>query len=237
VRPTLYFGMQKGRCIGLIGGLGVGAAVHYYTHLADAYQQRGVSLDLVMAHAEILAGMRYIDAGDREGLAQYLLGFIQRLEAAGAELAVVPAVTPHYCVHELKAVSPLPVIDIVHPLAVALASGSIRKAALFGTRYVMESDFYGLIPGVEFVHPQQAEVDAIHSAYIDLAATHRATPEVHVRLTSIAETLISRDRAEVIVLAGTDLSLLFNETNTAFPAIDCAALHIDAIVETSLNGT
>jgi aspartate racemase len=236
VRLTLYFGMQKGRCIGLIGGLGVGAAVHYYTHLADAYQQRGILLDLVMAHADIPTGMRYIDAGDRAGLAQYLLGFIQRLAAAGAELAIVPAVTPHYCIHELKAISPLPVIDIANPLAIALASGSIRKAALFGTRYVMESDFYSLIPGVEFVHPQRQEIDAIHSTYVDLAATHRATPEAHARLTSIAETLISRDGAEVIVFAGTDLALLFNETNTAFPAIDCAALHIDAIVKASLNG-
>jgi aspartate racemase len=229
--------MQKGRCIGLIGGHGVGAAVHYYAHLADAYQKRRVSLNLVMAHAEIPTGMRYIDAGDRAGLAGYLLGFIQRLGAAGAELTVVPAVTPHYCIHELNAVSPLPVIDIANPLAAALASGSIRKAALFGTRYVMDSDFYGLIPGIEFVHPQRAEAEAIHSTYIDLAETHRATPEAHARLTSIAETLISRDRAEAIIFAGTDLALLFNETNITFPAIDCAALHIDAIVEASLKET
>ena len=229
--------MKKGRCIGLIGGLGVGAAVHYYTHLADAYQQRGVSLDLVMAHAEIRAGMRFIDEGDRVGLAEYLLGFIQRLAAAGAEFAVVPAVTPHYCIHELKAISPLPVIDIAGPLENALASQSIRKVALFGTRYVMESDFYSLIPGLEFVHPQRAEIDAIHYTYVDLAETHRATPEAHARLTTIAETLISRDHAEVIIFAGTDLTLLFTETNTAFPAIDCAALHIDAIVEATLNGT
>ena len=87
--------MSKGRCIGLIGGMGVGAAVHYYTHLADAHQKAGISLDLVIAHAEIPAGMVYIDAGDRAGLAGYLAGFIRRMAAAGAELAVVPAVTPH----------------------------------------------------------------------------------------------------------------------------------------------
>jgi len=228
--------MKKGRCIGLIGGLGVGAAVHYYTHIADAFQKRGVSLDLVMAHAEIPVGMRYVNAGDRAGLAGYLLGFIQRLAAAGAELAVVPAVTPHYCIHELKAVSPLPVIDIASPLAIALASRSIRKVALFGTRYVMESDFYGLIPGMEFVHPQLPELDAIHSTYVELAGTHRATPEAHARLTSIAQILINRDHAAAVILAGTDLTLLFNETNITFPAIDCAALHIDAIVEASLGG-
>lgn len=227
--------MPKGSCIGLVGGLGVGAAVHYYTHLADAHQKAGVSLDLVMGHAEIPTGMRYIDAGDRAGLAAYLLGFIQRLASAGAQFAVIPAVTPHYCIHELKAISPIPVIDIASPLAEALAERSIRRAALIGTRYVMESDFYGLISDVEFVHPHRDEVEAIHRVYVELAETHHATPEAHAHLTAIAQTLCKRDRAEAIVLAGTDLSLLFDESNTEFPAIDCAGLHINAIVKTALG--
>ena len=128
----------------------------------------------------------------------------------------------------------MPVIDIASPLAVELAARSIRKVALFGTRYVMESDFYGLVPGVEFVRPQPAEAVAIHTAYVDLAATHLATPEAHALLTSIAKTLCSRDGAEAVVFAGTDLALLFNESNTEFPAIDCAALHIKAIVAAAL---
>jgi aspartate/glutamate racemase len=36
---------------------------------------------------------------------------------------------------------------------------------------------------------------------------------------------------DLIVLAGTDLTLLFDDTNTSFPFIDCAALHIAAIAE------
>ncbi len=44
--------MKKGRCLGLVGGLGVGAAVHYYQSLAKAHEARERTLDLVMAHAE-----------------------------------------------------------------------------------------------------------------------------------------------------------------------------------------
>jgi aspartate racemase len=227
--------MRKSCCIGLVGGLGVGAAVHYYTQIADAHQKAGALLDLVMIHADIPTGMRYVDAGDRPGLAAYLLGFINRLALAGAHFAVIPAVTPHYCIHELNAISPIPIIDIAYPLASALASRSIRRVALFGTRYVMESDFYGLIPGVEFVRPRHEEIEALHGIYVNLAETHTATPEAHARLTTIAQTLCNRDGAEAIIFAGTDLSLLFNESNTGFPAIDCAELHIDAIVEAALQ--
>jgi aspartate/glutamate racemase len=38
-------------------------------------------------------------------------------------------------------------------------------------------------------------------------------------------------------LAGTDLNLIFNEANAGFPAIDCAAAHITAIVEEMCSGS
>jgi aspartate racemase len=49
-------------------------------------------------------------------------------------------------------------------------------------------------------------------------------------LTAIAQTLRQRDGVDAIVLAGTDLSLLFNEANTSFPHLDCAALHLQRII-------
>jgi len=36
-------------------------------------------------------------------------------------------------------------------------------------------------------------------------------------------------------LAGTNLSLIFNETNIQFPYIDCTALHIEAILKNVLE--
>lgn len=227
--------MKKGHCIGLIGGLGVGAAVYYYTKLAEAHDRQGASLDLVMAHAETTAIFRFASAGDRDGMAEYLLGFVKRLAAAGAEFAVIPAVTPLFCIGKLAAISPLPLLTIAAPVAEALSAQSIKRVVLFGTRYVMESDFYGLIPGVEFVHPQPSELDTVHAAYGQIAHTHRATPEQSACLASLAETLLSRERADAIVLAGTDFILAFNETNTTFPAIDCAALHIEAITRAALE--
>ena len=35
---------------------------------------------------------------------------------------------------------------------------------------------------------------------------------------------------DAIVLAGTDLSLIFDETNTDFSHVDCAKIHIQAII-------
>jgi aspartate racemase len=49
-------------------------------------------------------------------------------------------------------------------------------------------------------------------------------------LRNLAKTLCCRDNVEAIVLAGTELNLIFNDANTDFPAIDCARAHIDGII-------
>ncbi len=232
--------MNKGRCLGLVGGLGVGATIHYYQKLARAHEEHGRTLDIVITHAETSRVFEYVQAGDRDGLAEYLLGFIRRLKAAGAEFAVIPAITPHYCVRELIAASPLPLFNIFDPLVEELAVRDIRRVAVFGTRYVMESSLYGFAGDVAIIRPTADEMDIIHSTYLELLQKGAGTEEQHRNLTAIAHTLQQRDRVEAIVLAGTDLAVLFNETNTAFPHLDCAALHLKRILhglldEASLN--
>jgi len=223
--------MEKSRCLGLIGGLGVGATVHYYERLAKGCEQLGFELDIVITNAQTSRVFEYVEADNRDGLAEYLNGYILRMKAAGAEIAAIPAATPHFCVKELAAISPVPVVSIFEPLTGELATRSARRVAIFGTRYVITAELFGALKEVEVIRPDPDEVDTIHATYVELAATGKGSPEKHEKLTAIAKTLVSRDGVDAIILAGTDLTLLFNETNTDFPHIDCAALHIAAILD------
>ena len=100
----------------MIGGLGVGAAVHYYKELARACAGCGRVLDLVMVHADGGRVRGAVEAGDKAGLGSYLAELIGRLKSAGAEFAVVPAVAPHIAIAELIERSPLPVVNLVEEL-------------------------------------------------------------------------------------------------------------------------
>jgi len=213
-----------------VGGLGVGATIHYYKRLAEAHEAQGRILDIVITHAETSRVFEHVRADDRDGLAEYLTGHIRRLKAAGAVVAAIPAVTPHVCVRELIATSPLPVVNIFEPLVRELTARAVRRVAVFGTRFVMESALFGEVGKVEIIKSRPREVDYIHNTYVELARTGKVSEEQRRNLTALAHTLLRRDGVDAIILAGTDLALLFNDTNTDFPCIDCAALHLQAIL-------
>lgn len=224
--------MNKSRCLGLVGGLGVGATIHYYENLAKAHEAQGRTLDIVIVHAETSRVFEYVQANDRDGLAEYLNGYIRRMKAAGAEVAAIPAVTPHFCVRELIASSPLPVCNIFEPLARELAARATRRVSVFGTRFVMESALFGEVNHqVEVVRSTPQEEEFIHNTYVELARTGKTSPQLHREMSALARTIVSRDNVDAIIFAGTDLSLLFNESNTDFPYVDCVALHLEAILK------
>jgi aspartate racemase len=222
-------------CVGLIGGLGVGATVHYYEKIAAACKARGVSPDLVIAHAEVDHGQGLVRAGKLDELADYLASFIDRMARAGAEAAVMPAVTPHICIAQLLKRSRLPLIDIVDPIGAELSARKLRRVALFGTVFTVEGGLWGQLqarsPEIEIVKPQPDEIAFIGKAYQRILDTQTGDEADTAGLRRIAADLASRDGVEAILLAGTDLAVIFDEANAGFPAIDVARLHIDAIVE------
>ena len=219
--------------IGLLGGLGVGAAIHYYRELAARHDALKRPMRLTMTHASISQATGFASRGDRDGLAAYLAGFLEQLKAAGATIGVLPAVTPHICIEELKAIAPIPVIDLTTVVSDHLRQRTLSKVALFGTRFVVESDMYGRLPGVSVVRPREAELAFVHDAYTRLAYSGQTSEADRERFVSLASTLQQRDGAEAIVLAGTDFALMFNAENTPFPHVDCTRAHMDVIMRAS----
>jgi aspartate racemase len=218
-------------CIGVVGGLGVGATVHYYEKITAACKARGASPDLVIVHADVDYGQSLVRAGKLDALAGYLASFIDRMALAGAQAAAIPAVTPHICIAQLMRRTRVPLINIVDPIAAELSARKIRKVALFGTTFTMEGSLWGLLTGIEIVKPQPDEIALIGKAYQRILDTQQADAGDAANLRRIAGDLQRRDGVEAILLAGTDLAVMFDEATAGFPAIDVARLHIDAIVE------
>ena len=51
----------------------------------------------------------------------------------------------------------------------------------------------------------------------------------------VCHRLLNEGDAEAIMLGGTDLVLAYSEETAAFPLIDCAAIHVDAIATLAMS--
>jgi aspartate racemase len=222
--------MNQSKHFGLVGGLGVGATVLYYQGIAAACAERNIDPRLTMAHANAPTALAFVQAGQIEDLATYLAGFVGELAASGADFFAIPAITPHICLSDLKRQVSLPIVDILQVTAQRLRDRRLSRVALFGTKFTIDRNLFGALDGFDVVRPGDDEVDEIHRIYLGLATRGQISADDEARVRELAHTLCRRDRVEAIVLAGTDLNLVFNEANAGFPAVDCAAAHIDAIV-------
>src|SRR5262245_61705682 len=144
-------GAQPMTCVGIVGGLGVGATVHYYEKITAACKARGVVPDLVVVHADVDYGQGLVREGKLDELARYLAEFIARMAMAGARAAVIPAVTPHICINQLAPLLPIQLINIVDVLAAELRRRKTRKIALMGSVFTVQGSLWGQLKDVEIV--------------------------------------------------------------------------------------
>jgi aspartate racemase len=170
-----------------------------------------------------------VTAKDFNGLARYLAGLVTQLAAGGAEITAIVAATPHICADRLVALSPLPLVNMLTVVAAAVRARGLKRVALLGTRFTIETRMFGCLDEFEVVMPQVDVIERIHSIYSDFVAGRGSATQTD-ELRKLAQTFVDRDGAQAVLIAGTDLSTVFTEANAGFPLIDCARVHIDAIM-------
>jgi len=132
-------------------------------------------------------------------------------------LLAIPAVTPHIAIDLLRRQSPLPIVDMLEATERRLRDRDLARIALFGTRFTIETEIFGALGSFEVVAPKDDEVDEIHRIYLELATGGRTSPANVEKLRRIARAIGTRDGVDAIVLAGTDLNVIFDEATAAFP--------------------
>jgi aspartate racemase len=214
--------------LGLVGGLGPLATGFYYRVLAENHPDAATGM--VIIHADLARVLKLAGEADTAGLADYLSLEIGRLQQAGAQVAAIAAVTPHICMPQLIGKSQLPIIDMIDVLNEHLAGLHHPRIAVFGTRPVMDSGLFGRLKNGTLVTLPPNERQCIHETYLDIVGGRGSRCEQLALLRDLAGTLKQRDGVDAIILAGTELSVLFDGEEMGFNGIDCARLHIAAIV-------
>jgi aspartate racemase len=221
--------------IGLIGGIGPAATEFYYRGLIDRHARSGTTLDLTIAHADVREMAQNLANNAAQKQAETFAHLIQRLAAAGAELAAVTSMGGHFCIRELAAVSPLPLLNAIPEVDAAIRQRNLTTVGIIGTRNVMETGLYGGITSARVVRPEGEAFDQVHDAYVTMATAGHVTDAQRRVFFSAGQHLCQAQGAEAIVLGGTDLFLAFAGQDCGFPVLDCAEVHIDALYRRSVG--
>jgi aspartate racemase len=221
--------------LGLIGGIGPAATEYYYRGLVKAYAGENKVLELTIAHANINDLLRNLSNGAAKQQSEIFQEHIHRLKSAGAQVAGVAALAGHFCIEQLEAVSPLPIVSAIPEFDKYFKQSNLSRVGIMGTRAVMESRLYGGITSVDVVLPKDEDFDAVHDNYIAMAMSSQATDDQRDLLFSAGEKLCNEQAAQAVLLAGTDFFLAFDGRDCGYPVIDSAQLHIDALARESFR--
>ncbi|MCP4981700.1 MAG: aspartate/glutamate racemase family protein [Gammaproteobacteria bacterium] len=216
--------------IGLIGGIGPAATDYYYRRLISEFASRKAALEMTIVHADTPTLLHNLECNDIDAQVEIYNRLTDRLVSAGAECVVVTSIAGHFCIDIFKENSPLHVIDMLTEVNEAIKARELARIGILGTRTVMETRFYSGISTAEVIPPIGSALDDVHSAYVSMAASGYVTSSQRAVFDFAFEWLVREANVDAIMLGGTDLALVYKEGETQFPVVDCAAIHVDAVV-------
>ena len=194
---------------------------------------------MIINSIDLQKGIDFLEADDLDGMADFLIAEIEKLQPAGAQFGIIAANTPHIVFDKVKAKSPIPFISIVEAACDYAKSRQFKRLALFGTRYTMQADFYQRVfarKGIELITPEPKDQDYIHDKYFGELVPGIFLPETRERLLAIADRMKERAGIEGVVLAGTELSLILrDESHDGIALLDTGKIHCQAAVDEMLK--
>src|SRR5262249_24215935 len=142
----------------------------YYRGLIDQHAAANASLDLTIVHADVAEMSRNLANGDARRQADIFAALLGRLAAAGADLAAVTSMGGHFCIRELEAIAPLPILNAIPQVAAEVRRRNYKAVGILGTRMVMETRLYGAISSATVLVPEGAALAEVHRTYAEMAA-------------------------------------------------------------------
>jgi len=227
---------------GIIGGIGPESTIEYYRQTIAAYRQRkqdGSYPLIIINSIDMKKMLDLIEADELARLTDYLLGEVQKLAKAGADLGLLASNSPHIVFDELLSRSPIPLLSIVEAACEATKKLGLKRAGLFGTRFSMQGRYYPDVfsrEGITLITPGAEEQVYIHDRYMNELVNGIILPETRERLLAIVERLKAQEDIEGLILGGTELPLILTqEAYSGIPVLDTTRIHVERAVAQMLS--
>lgn len=230
------------RKVGLIGGMSWYSTIEYYRCINARVQERlgghsSARLAIESLDFEDVRAAQVAEDWARAG--EDLAAAGERLQSAGAQAVAICTNLMHKVAPDVAARTDVPLLHIADAVADRLVAQGVSSAALLGTRWVMEEDFYTerlAAKGVDVLVPGRADRELVDRIIFDELTRGIVTDASRREYVRIMTDLAGRG-AQAAVLACTEIEHLFRAGHAApLPLVDSMAAHAERIADFCLDG-
>lgn len=227
------------KTLGLIGGTTWVSTVDYYRYINQLIADKlgGLNSAKILLYSLNFDELKALfDAGDWRQVAQNLSEIAKVLENAGAEAIVLCSNTTHLAAAEIERKINVPLIHIVDSTAAEILKFELKKVALLGTRFTMDSRFYGeklRQYEIETIVPNAEEREFINYSIFNELGKNIFAEETKQKFLEIIQNLNERG-AEGVIFGCTEIPMLLKPEDCPVPSFDTTLIHARAAVEFAL---
>jgi len=221
--------------VGIVGGIGPASTLDYYRGIIKGGQEKAAAYPGMVINSISMTDMLALVAAEKwDELVSMMLKAIQELANAGAEFAAIASNTPHIVFSEVEKKSPLPLISIVEETCAYAQGKGCKSVVVVGTRFTMSSGLYTEALekcGIAAFIPTAEEQEIIHNIIFPNLENGIVLPEEKKIMLDLMNELITRFKADALLLGCTELPLIIQEGEVNALLLDTAQIHIKAIVK------
>ncbi|MCA6107046.1 aspartate/glutamate racemase family protein [Bradyrhizobium cenepequi] len=227
---------RRADLIGLVGGMTWHSTARYYRLLNERSEAlrgpRSTPESLIMT-LDFAPLFQMALKDEWPAIADRLMGAVVTLAAGGAGLVALTAVTAHRVFASVAASTSLPCIHVLDPAGMLLQRRGIRRIGVLATRFTTSQDFIDARLGQAGV-TGVLRPDAADQGVVDAIIEHQLArgvirPAARRTIDDIADGLRRRG-AEALLLACTELPLLYPDGDMPNDVVDAVTLHVDALL-------
>lgn len=232
------------KTIGLIGGTSPQSTVDYYIEINDFINKslgNYHSAKILMISLDFQEIVSAIFNNRWNDVFSILQEAAITLQSAGAEALALCSNTLHKVYQEIVDSVEIPVIHILDPVVNTIKKNNIKTVAILGTKYTVREKFHCVyleerLNDVNIIKPDPASIKLIDKIIFDSLCKGKCSQSDLNHALNIAHKLIFEKKADVILLACTELSHLFKKIDIPSQFImDTTYLHSKELSDFILN--
>ncbi|MGI6575053.1 MAG: aspartate/glutamate racemase family protein [bacterium] len=229
------------KTIGLLGGMSWESSIEYYRIINEETKRRlggSHSAKCLMYSFDFQEIEELQHKGDWEQLTREMVLQATALKNAGADFIVICTNTMHLMAADIESKTGLPVLHIAAVTGAEIKKQGLRKVALLGTNFTMQSGFYQDILkqkyALDVIVPEAKDREVIHTIIYNELVLGMIKKQSRDKYREII-TKLAAAGAEGVILGCTEIPLLIKQEHVSIPVFDTTEIHAKAAVSYALK--